>query len=311
MCLSVLLGLLSQQTITITTKKARKVRVFKLFYKSKIMASKLLNEYNLNKKVRAQMKAAIFSALLLASGTASADLADWQIDGNGSWTYNETDNSWFQSTNTPDFTFLYDPSNTSIGNAVSGSIEVATTNDDDFIGFALGYSQGESTSDLADYWLVSWKKRPQSGWEAGLSLWHITGNINNDPWNPSNNADVTLIQKANNYGSTGWVSNQNYTFDLTYTEGSLAVFIDEELELAVSAKDAGVSEFEDGGFGYFNFSQDTVYYYDVEYDAIDTLIDDEQKNAIVSAVPVAGLGFASLFMIGAAGATNRRRKASK
>lgn len=253
--------------------------------------------------------AAVFAAMLLASGTASAELADWQTDGAGTWSFDAESNSWFQATNTPDFTFLYDPSDTSLNKAISGSISVGGRNDDDFIGFALGYSPGEVDDPLADYWLVSWKKGNQGGWTKGLNLWHITGDINADPWNNGTNPQITKIQSAKSLGSTGWSHGEEYTFDLTYESGTLSVFIDEELELAVSSKDAGVDSFEDGGFAYFNFSQDSVTYNSVLFDDIGELINDEQKNAIVSAVPVQGLGFASLFMLGAGliGAAGRKR----
>ena len=76
----------------------------------------------------------IATALLLSSGFANASLADWQTEGTGNWEYNESTGSWYQSLNTPGFTFLYDPSDTSLGNAISGSIEFGNSADGDLIG---------------------------------------------------------------------------------------------------------------------------------------------------------------------------------
>ena len=245
-------------------------------------------------------------ALMLTSGLANADLADWETDGTGNWTYNEETGSWYQSLNTPNFTFLYDPSNESLGNAISGSIEIGNSGDDDLVGFALGYSAGEFESDDADYWLVTWKKGNQSGWTAGLNLWHVTGAITGDPWYP-NESYISKIQSGKTYGSTGWNKNTEYGFDITYKDNTLAVFINENLELAVSSKDAGVDSFGEGGFAYFNFSQDQVSYHQVQYDVIDEIIDEDQKDAIVSAVPVQGLGFAGLALAGLAGFSRRKK----
>ncbi len=252
-------------------------------------------------------KTALALGLLLSSGLANASLGDWQTEGTGEWTYDESTGSWFQSVNTANFTFLYDPSNTSLGNAISGSIEVGNSVDDDLIGFALGYSAGDYENPLADYWLVTWKRGTQSGWTAGLSLWHVTGAITSDPWSSSGDK-LTKIQSGKNYGSTGWSKNTQYGFDITYKDNTLAVFIDEELELAVSSKDAGVDSFQDGGFAYFNFSQDKVYYHQVQYDLIDEIIDEGQKDAIVSAVPVQGAAAAGLALFGLAGLSKRRKK---
>lgn len=113
-------------------------------------------------------------------------------------------------------------------------------------------------------------------------------------------------QSGNNFGDTSWNKNTSYSFDITYREGVIAVFIDEELEIAISAKDAGVDSFEDGGFAYFNFSQDNVYYHNVNYDEIDKVIDQGQQDAITSAVPVQGAGVMGLILAGLAGLSRRK-----
>tara|TARA_Y100000310_G_scaffold88565_1_gene85585 strand:+ start:82 stop:417 length:336 start_codon:yes stop_codon:yes gene_type:complete len=97
---------------------------------------------------------------------------------------------------------------------------------------------------FADYWLVTWKRGTQSGWTAGLSLWHVTGTITSEPWSSSGDK-LTKIQSGKNYGLTGWSKNTQYGFDITYKDNTLVV----------SSKDAGVDSFQDGGFAYFNFSQ--------------------------------------------------------
>ena len=154
---------------------------------------------------------------------------------------------------------------------------------------------------------MTWKKGNLGGWDAGLSLWHVTGNINSGPWFLSNNKSfMNEAQSGNNFGDTSWNKNTSYSFDITYREGVIAVFIDEELEIAISAKDAGVDSFEDGGFAYFNFSQDNVYYHNVNYDEIDKVIDQGQQDAITSAVPVQGAGVMGLILAGLAGLSRRK-----
>lgn len=105
--------------------------------------------------------AAIAVAAFLSAGSAlnaaPVDLSSWQLDGGGNWTFLSQDapnDSARQNSNSPP-TILFNNLN-SQGTALKGTIEVQTAADDDFIGFVLGYDDGDITGSNAttDYILV-------------------------------------------------------------------------------------------------------------------------------------------------------------
>lgn len=242
-----------------------------------------------------------------------ADLSGWVVDGDGNWTYTAETNSWYQSDNTPEFSYLYDPSGSSLGKAITGTISV-TGNDDDMIGFVVGYDSGENASAEANYLLMSWKGGAQSGWDEGMTLWHITDSmIQTDTsargdsfWEPNTNDAMTLMDRATNYSNTGWVRGESYKFDIAYNGSYLAVFVNDVLEMSIAPGDAGMNQFEEGSFGFYNFSQGGVTYDGVNYDNVDVLIDDEMFANLANAVPFHGAGLAAFAALGLFGF--RRRK---
>lgn len=249
-----------------------------------------------------------------ANAESITDLSDWLIDGDGDWSYSAEDNSWYQAENTPEATFLYDPSGEALGKAISGSISVQTTTDDDMIGFVVGYSQDEQISEDANYLLMTWKQLPQSGWGEGMSLWHVTGSLaytdlsekSENFWDPNTVTSIELVDTATNYGTVGWEDFESYTFDVAYDGSYLAVFLNGELEMSLTPGEIGMDQFEEGSFGFYNFSQNDVLYDGVEYDDVAVLLGEEQIESIAQAVPIQGASIASLLALGFAG--YRRKK---
>lgn len=201
------------------------------------------------------------AALLVSAGQANAapvDLSDWVQDGNGSWSLQDGNNTAFQASNSPPTVFHNDTD--SQGNSLAGQITVETTSDDDFIGFVLGYTQGDIDGNTdTDYILIDWKQGTQSGWEAGLSISRVTGPIQAggtdtgaDAWQHKGN--VELLARANTLGSTGWLDNTTYDFKLDFTSEVIRVFVNDVLELEV------FGTFANGAFGFYNFSQPSVRY---------------------------------------------------
>lgn len=248
-------------------------------------------------------KVALLGTLLACvSGMANAelielDMSTWQTDGDGNWTYNADENSWYQSVNGQP-TVLYDPNQSSINSAISGTISVVTESDDDFIGFTLGYNQGEVLQgEGADFWLVDWKKGVQGDAPAGLALTHVTEGQSN--WAKSTDA-YNIVARGNTLGGTGWVSYTDYTFDILYDKNLIEVFINDSLEMSVTAQEAGVSEFGDGAFGFYNFSQSNVVYSDPFLSPTEDVVSEEGKEKLSTAVPepsslaMAGLGIVGM-----------------
>jgi hypothetical protein len=194
-----------------------------------------------------------------AAAPVPVDLSSWVQDGNGSWTLQSGNNAVFQSLNSPPTVFHNNIN--SQNTALSGTIEVQTVGDDDFVGFVLGYQQGDidGLNASADYILVDWKQNPQSGQSAGMALSRITGAIQtggastgSDLW--QHTGPVTELARANTLGNVGWADNTEYQFDITFRSNLIEVFVDGVLELSVTGT------FQDGAFGFFNFSQPAVLY---------------------------------------------------
>ena len=210
--------------------------------------------------------ASLFTAQAALAVPIAVDLSTWQEDpnvsSNGTWTVQPGNDSVKQTIN-GDPTVFYKNGENSRGTALAGSITVQTTSDDDFIGFVLGYQTGELSSSSADFWLIDWKQNDQyfGGRTAldGIALSHVTDSTTTlDFWDHS--GGVTEKARGTNLGSTGWADNTEYLFELVYTSSLIQVLVDNVLEISLSATDAGVTEFTDGAFGFYNYSQDPVLY---------------------------------------------------
>ncbi|MEM9838903.1 MAG: PEP-CTERM sorting domain-containing protein [Pseudomonadota bacterium] len=192
-----------------------------------------------------------------AANPVSVDLSSWTNDG-GSWTRAADNNSVVQNTNGNPTVFSNGVD--SQGQQLSGTIEVQTTSDDDFIGFVLGYDAGDLSNASADYLLIDWKQGQQGFFgcdgDVGLSISRVSGTLTNGsgPWCHDENANVTEIVRATNLGSTGWADNTEYDFDLVFTTTRVQVFVDGILELDITGS------FSNGGFGFYNYSQASVRY---------------------------------------------------
>ena len=212
----------------------------------------------------------VATATIVMSGAAHAapvNLTGWiengfqGNDGAGTWNVQSGNDSVLQTIN-GEPTVFFDPGTNSQGTALAGTIEVETTGDDDFIGFVLGYQDGEMNSTNADFWLIDWKQNDQffSGnlGAAGLSLSHVTGDLSNGPtagnsfWGHTDT--VSEVARATNFGSVGWEDNTEYSFELTFTDSLIEIFVDGVLEISHSGS------FTDGAFGFYNYSQSQVRY---------------------------------------------------
>lgn len=200
---------------------------------------------------------------------ASVDLSTWTIDGAGSWMFNNTNapndsaNQLFNSIPTVLFNGI-----DSQGKALSGTIEVQTTSDDDFIGFVLGYDDNDlfGTNVTTDYILVDWKQNTQAGWDRGMSISRVTGgpiaahgtDTSGDAWKHVGN--VNFIERAATLGNIGWVDKTEYLFDIIFNANNIQVFVDGVQQFNISGT------FENGSFGFYNFSQENVRYAGIEED---------------------------------------------
>lgn len=256
------------------------------------------------KKFLAGTAAIATSTLLLAAPASAAlvDLSGWLVDGGGNWVLQSQDapnDSVLQTLNSAP-TMFFNNTN-SQGLALSGSIEVQTTSDDDFIGFVLGYDDGDLTGSnpTTDYILVDWKQGTQSGWDAGMSISRVTGSIDTcgtctgtPPWD--HNGTVSFIERAATLGDVGWADNTEYLFDIIFTSTFIEVKVDDVVQFSLNGT------FEDGSFGFYNFSQQTVLYAGITEDVAPEPTPTIPEPASIGLFGIGLAGFSAL--------ARRRRK---
>ncbi len=253
-----------------------------------------------------------------AAGAATVDLTSWTTENypavsgfsGASWDVAADGSSVLQTVNGQPTIFYGGFS--SFGLETTGKIEVTTGNDDDFVGFVLGFDAGDTSSATADYLLIDWKQATQSfdfsggtanstvGSQApaGLAVSRVTGIPTADElWGHDNqvgntNGGLVELARANTLGSTGWADNTEYEFSFDFGPNNLVVEVDgvEQFDLAGS--------FTNGSFGFYNFSQNAV-----RYSAFET-----NEGSFPSPVPLPASLPLLLVTLGGMGLAVRRRK---
>ncbi len=218
------------------------------------------------------------AASLGAANAATVDLRTWSAEsypavsgfGAGVWTPSATGASVLQSVNGQPTLFVSDFD--TFGTDVRGTIRVNPGGDDDYVGFALGFSPGDTTAAGADYLLVDWKQgtqafnfgapsnTPGSTAARGLAVSRVTGVPTADEFWGHVNFDtdtagaVTELARGATLGSTGWAGNQDYVFRFVFQPTRLQVYVNDGLEMSVDGN------FANGRMAFYNFSQSGVTY---------------------------------------------------
>lgn len=223
--------------------------------------------------------AALTGAITLLSATAGAatpvDLNTWSQKGagNANWTVQNGGDSVFQTVNTNLPTYYVSP-NTFFNTTIQGSFGVETTSDDDFIGFVFGWNEPGDNSTDASFYHLNWKQGTQSSTERGFRLAKVNG-TNTPPFgNAENdslpNYDVLAINTDIGPGGAtlGWADNTSYDFELLYQANRIKIditggtgeFQNGLTIFDITPSDVGLTEFESGQFGFYNYSQASVRY---------------------------------------------------
>lgn len=219
------------------------------------------------------------------------DLNTWNQESfpaSGVWDVSSDGTSVFQSINGAP-TFFVSPDNI-INASFNGKFQVETTGDDDFIGFVFGYQSplsinGDSNNDF-NFFLFDWKQGQQTVGsftaQEGFTLSKVDGvpvNNSGDPATSSqlasgnlpwwNHTDPSQTVLDTSYGSTrGWEDNTEYEFDLLYQtnqikidiQGGTGDFVTKQTVFELTPDEVGLTSFETGKFGFYNYSQPNVRY---------------------------------------------------
>lgn len=116
------------------------------------------------------------AALSISAQAGPVDLNTWADEpaGAGTWTVDGVGGDFVDQSRNGAPTFFR--GNLSVlSQTLTSKIEVRTTGDDDFIGFAIGFDAGDANSASADYLLLDWKQGDQSPDADGPSLSRVTG----------------------------------------------------------------------------------------------------------------------------------------
>ena len=196
--------------------------------------------------------------------------------GAGVWTVSPDGDSVYQSVNGQP-TLFYSDFN-AFNTDVTGTIRVTDSNDDDYIGFALGFQPGDTTNASASYLLVDWKRgnqyydfgspsnTPGTTALAGLAVSQVTGIPTADEfWGHTDfgrdpSGGLNELARGNTLGNSGWEANTDYDFRFVFQPTNLQVFVNDILEINI------VGSFSDGRLAFYNFSQAEVTYSAFEVD---------------------------------------------
>ncbi|MFT7572957.1 MAG: hypothetical protein ACI9JL_004014 [Paracoccaceae bacterium] len=233
---------------------------------------------------------ALAMTLSVSAQAGPVDLNTWVDEpaGAGIWTVAADGTFVDQSRNGAPTFFRGNLS--ALNQTLTSKIQVRTSSDDDFIGFAIGFDAGEATSASADYLLLDWKQGDQSGATDGLAVSRVRGlrTSDNDFWAHVNS--VEELARATNLGSTGWADNIEYEFTINFTASSLQVLVDGVEEFNFLAADVGDgTAFNGGNFAFYNYSQGSVRYSAVTQD---TFAVPEPGTLAVIGLGLIGFGIA-------------------
>ena len=186
---------------------------------------------------------------------------DWSsqgfLEGPTTWTLSQDNLTITQSENSgPGVAMTNLPA---VGVTIEFELEVQTTDDDDFIGWTVGYETGDHSNPNAEYMIFDWKQGDQDcdGMAyAGLTMSRVSGvpdlsggcsDIGNF-WSHVN--AVSEEARAQNLGYTGWADNTTYLIELVYDVSHIQVWVDGTLEFDE------YGTFPVGNFGFYTLSQE-------------------------------------------------------
>lgn len=220
----------------------------------------------------------ILFIILLSQGGFSQcietlNLSQWSQEGDmvqGMWTVSGNNESVSQVENLG--STYYVSSDAYMNAQLKGTIRVNTDADNDIIGFVFGYNNPTGVSTQHDYWLFLWKQGSdlievggsfQTNPE-GFSLIRVNGTFTQAEIDTA----VLLLREDSRFsiietkhGSAyGWEDFYDYNFQLDLSPTKANILINNDTIFSVS------DCFNEGRFGFFNYSQANAVYSNFNYD---------------------------------------------
>jgi len=205
-----------------------------------------------------------------------------------------------QLENAEDPTFYVSPSGVPFSTTVSGKFGAYASGTTDYFGFVFGYQEPQSKTKNFEFALVDWSWGESSNKGSGVTLGKVdydytnicishagqcthpgdgpppppcTGSYVNWFWytpkdDPAVTCDLgctTLVSDTTLGNSKGWDIGTLYTFTFSYTQKSAHILIYEDggspiFDLSCNAATNPDCTFEEGRFGFYNYSQNYVMY---------------------------------------------------
>ena len=173
----------------------------------------------------------------------SASAGNWQVSADGK--------SVVQTINGAPTYYLSDKS--SINQEYAGRFLI-TGSDDDWVGFVFGFTG------MDNFYLFDWKARNQDSAYEGFRLMKVT-NPSGLKFSSAVGAGVELI--ASSYGAgLGWRMNTAYDYLIGYTADRITISLNGGAFNFSQIFDVGGLDNEAGQYGFYNYSQGGVTYFD-------------------------------------------------
>lgn len=184
--------------------------------------------------------------------------------GKGDWVVAPNELSALQVNNTDTGTIALFGVQSQVG-TYQFSMIAETTQDDDLMGFVLGFDENEqSLGSDGEYLLVDWQKNSQVfGGDRvvteGMRLLHVTRAVSSTLHESDS---VRLLTRATTLADTGWEAFAENRVQVTYREDSLVVYINGVVEFSVTPQDFpgefDNDRFPGGDIGFFARSLENV-----------------------------------------------------
>jgi choice-of-anchor A domain-containing protein len=146
-----------------------------------------------------------------------------------------------------------------VGATLVFDLAVESSDDDDFIGWVVGFEQGDKTNPQAEFMLFDWKQGDQllgsDLGRAGLAMSRVTGVVQpagQDGWAPfwTHSGAISEEARAIHRGRSGWTDYTVYRVKMEYGVSRIRVWVNDVLEFDQQGS------FPAGRFGFYTASQE-------------------------------------------------------